>query len=178
MPLPAAIPIIGAGVGILGDILGGGGGGIPQELLDELQGRARDNRADAFLPDRGAFETNLQAQIDDILAQLPAGQEAFNAQAASRGVFTGGESLSRLYSDVYAPIARAGTSAVARGELGFAEATQRGRIAGSQQQQQYYNLLINAMLNREPTTLERIGGGLSDLGSFGVNAYIASLSGD
>lgn len=171
MPIPLAVPIVGAGLGLAGSLLGSGGG-LPQDFIDELSNKANSFRTDAFLPNEAAYNADLEAKIAEIMSQVTGGVENFNANAASRGVYTSGEGLTHLYSDVYAPIARAGTSAVAAGKLGYAQAYQQGSIAAENIKQNYYSLLTNAMLNKSPSFGDKLGGTLQDLGGLGVQAYL------
>ncbi len=169
MPLaPLAVAGISAGVGIAGDLLSSKDQGLPDWLIDELTSYAQQNRTDGFLPDKAVFDQNLNTQLAEFLSQIPAGEEAFNTDLASRGIFQSGEAPKNLYSSVYAPIARAGASAVGRSNVQFAQLTQQGNIAAAQNQQQKYRLLIDSMLNRQPSTLGSIGNALSDAGGLGL----------
>lgn len=94
--------------------------------------RAETNRREqvysGFLPSEDRFAAALDAQIDDILGQLPVGRESFNADLAARGIFSSGEAPEQLYRSVYAPITRAATSAIADSRLRFNQLTLQGNV--------------------------------------------------
>ena len=97
---------------------------------------AQRENFEGFVPDRSAFDAQIQAQLDQYLAQLPVAQNQFNADLASRGIFGAGEAPKFLYSDVYAPIARAGAQAITQSNVQFEQLSQQGRITQAQLQQQ------------------------------------------
>lgn len=104
-----AFPVLGA-VGIagsaLGRLFGSGGGGLPKSIQNMLMEVIRGQRMNITMPDQTTYQNATNAQIADVLAQLPVDQEAFNADLSSRGLYSGGEAPKNLYSQVYAPIAR------------------------------------------------------------------------
>lgn len=106
--------------------------GAEQQLQNFIRSIDTQGSTTGFLPDKGEYDAALKAQLDELFARLPAGEEAFNADLASRGIFRSGEAPKNLYSSVYAPIARAGASAIAQSNLGYAQRFQQGRIAEEQ----------------------------------------------
>lgn len=166
MPTPLAVGGIGLGARLAGDIFGGSGG-LPEWYIDLIRGEVERDRTSGFLPDREVFDEALQSQLAGFTAQLPASVEAFNADAAARGVFSSGQAGAELYRTAIAPIARAGTTAIAQANLGFAQAEQRGRIAADTSRQNYLALLGQA-LSGQTSTGQRIAGTLGELGDFGI----------
>ena len=102
--------------------------GFPTSGTSSLEGSRRNQVRQGFLPDEDKFSTALDAKIDEIMSQLPVGVESFNADLAARGIFSAGEAPAEMYRSVYAPVARAATSAVSNSMLAFNEATMRGNI--------------------------------------------------
>lgn len=129
----APLVLAGIGFGIKGASALLGGGKSP-ELSQELQGvlkaNARIDRTTAFTPDRTAIDERISLQIQQIFEQFGVNLENFNADAASRGVFTGGEANKVRGRDVLAPAVRAASSAVVQGNVQFEELKIRGLIAG------------------------------------------------
>lgn len=113
-----------------------------------IQSLARD-RYSGFMPDAQKYQANIEAQIAELLGQVAGGEEAFNADLASRGIFSAGEAPKALYSSVYAPIARAGASAIASGNLGLEQARMQGYGAQQNARLQAVQLWLNQVLGKE-----------------------------
>lgn len=167
-------PIVAGGAASLAGGLFGGGGGTepaaPQWLIDMLRGEAGKGVQGAFLPDRAAYDEALQAQLAEIMGQLPVGMEQFSAQAAARGVFGAGEGMTSLYRDVVSPIFRTAATTTAQSQLGYAQAYQRGSMQAEQFRQNALQMLVQATLaqkQRQPTGFQRFMGGIGNLGEFG-----------
>lgn len=137
------IPIA-IGAGIAGQIFGGKDqpGQLPPEVLAEIMKAVRLDRSSMYLPDEGTFMAGIQSRIDEILAGLPVGQEAFNADLASRGIFRSGEAPKELYRTVYAPIARAATSAAVEGRIGYEQLRIQGASTAQDQALRALQLLV------------------------------------
>lgn len=124
-------------------------GTLPDWLKSRLMKESARDTSSGFLPDKGAFDANLEAQLNEIFARLPVSIEQFNTDLASRGIFGAGEAPKALYSDVFAPIARAGASATAASNLGYAQLSQQGQIAGEQLRLGALNTLTGAVTQDE-----------------------------
>lgn len=166
---PLAIAGIGAGASLAEALLGGGQQGIPQEVIDMLLREYRTARETGFLPDEAAYEAQIQADIEDVMSQLPIGEEAFMAQIASQGIYGAGELTKNLYRDVYAPLARAGTGAAVRGRLGYAQAYQQGQFQATN----ILSTILQAYINKQPSMLQRLGGWLGEAGGLGMKYGLA-----
>jgi len=132
------------GAGIAGQILGGKDqpGQLPPEVLAEILRAVKLDRSSMYIPDRDTFMAGIQANIDEILSGIAPGVEAFNADLASRGIFRSGEAPKELYRNVYAPIARAATSAATQGAIGYEQLRIQGASAAQQQALQALQLLV------------------------------------
>ena len=128
--------------GIGGALFGGESPRIPPYMEQLLLKAYNDRNMTGFLPDKGAYDESLRANIDEIMAGLPVGSEAFETDLASRGIRGSGEAAKYKYGQVYAPIARAATSAAAQSNLGYAQAFQSGNIAAEQLRQQTLQMLM------------------------------------
>jgi len=120
-----------------------------------LQQRAQEQNFTGFMPDRGLFDAYIQAQMDAAMGRLPFNEEAFNANLASRGLFTAGEAPKYLYSDVYAPVASAIAQATTQGNLQFAGMQQQGAIAGESAMNNRVGMYINWLLAQQQLQLQR-----------------------
>ena len=155
----------------------------PPDPFNKLQEQIlAEERFTGFLPDEETFEADLQAQLDEIFAQLPGGIEAFQADLATRGVFGSGEATGALYRDVYAPVARAGASAVASSRLSFQQQQLQAKFEMERFQQMTWETLLNAMLERERIQAQKdaqgggfwgaVGTGIGIIGGGAVNRAI------
>ena len=175
---PLAVAGISAGASLLGGLFGGGGGtegAAPQWLIDMLRGEAGGGVQGAFLPDKAAYDEELQAQLAEIMSQLPVGMEQFSAQAAARGVFGAGEGMTSLYRDVVNPIFRTAATTTAQSKLGYAKAYQAGSMQAEQFRQNALQMLVQATLARkgkDPSGFQRFMGGVGNLGEFGFQYSI------
>lgn len=135
MPAPLVVAGIGAGISALSRAFKPD----PNKWLHDRIKRSLDQyRQDRYVPDRAAFDANRDATIEGIMSQLPASIEAFNADAASRGLFSSGEAQRNLYSDAINPIAQSALQAGTQANVQYEQIRQRGLIAGDQY---YQNLL-------------------------------------
>lgn len=138
---------IGQGVSsILGGLFGGGGDApqLPPEIMQLLMTAYETENITGFMPDKQAFDQSMRAQIDEVMATLPVSMEEFNAGVASRGLFGAGEAPKRMYADVVAPVGRAATSAVATANLGYAKASQYGKIEAARLKMQQMQQILQA----------------------------------
>lgn len=146
-----------------------------------------EERFTGFLPDEATFEADLEARLDEIYAQLPIGQEAFNADLAARGIFSAGEAPAALYRDVYAPIARAGASAVAGSRLAFQQQTTQAKFEMERFRQMTWATMLDAMIRREQIQaqedaqgnpfLSAIGTGIGIIGGGAINRALGGGGG-
>jgi hypothetical protein len=172
MPFPL-IPVITAGAGILGQALSGKDkpGQLSPEVLKLIMDAVRQDRSSAYLPDESTYMAGIQSQIDEILAGIPVGQEAFNTDLASRGIFRSGEAPKELYRNVYAPIARAATSAAVQGRIGYENLRFNALSTANQQQLQALQLLVSGSTPQGGQTsmfqdfLSGIGQGATQIGA-------------
>jgi len=140
---PLAIGAIGLGGSMLGRLLGSGGGGLPKSIENLLMEIIRGQRMNVTMPDKTTWQANTNAQIADVLAQLPVSQEAFNADLASRGMFSAGEAPKNLYSQVYAPIARSAATVGTQGMLGYEQMKMNAEQMRQQQMMQALQMLVS-----------------------------------
>ena len=165
--------IAGAGASLVGGALGGGGGregAAPQWLIDMLRGEAGGGVQGAFLPDKAAYQEQLQTQLAQIMGQLPVEMQQFSEQAAARGVFGAGEGMTSLYRDVVNPIFQTAAATTAQSNLGYAQAYQRGSMQAEQFRQNALQMLVQATLaqkQKQPSGFQRFMGGIGELGEFG-----------
>jgi hypothetical protein len=137
------IPVLGAVGSIAGRLFGSGGGGLPKSIENMLMEIIRGQRMNVTLPDKGTYQAATQAQINEILAQMPVGQEGFNADLASRGLFSGGEAPKGMYQNVYAPIARAAATVGTQGMLGYEQMKMNAQQMQQQQMMQALQMLVS-----------------------------------
>jgi hypothetical protein len=122
---------------------------------DEAMSQYESERYNGFLPDKGAYDSELEATLASITGQIPVAEENFNADLAARGLFASGEAPKAMYRDVYAPVAREAYSAAAKNRLAYAQAYQQGSMASEQLRAQYLSTVINLLLNREQLKLQK-----------------------
>lgn len=136
------------------------------QIFNLLMKSAGPANSSGFLVPEGSFQQALDAKLDSFLAEIPAGEEMFNADLARRGIFGSGEAPKEMYRSVYAPIARAGTSAIAESMLSYQQMRQQGLIAAEGFHQQGLNRLSGiygqelALENQPPWWGELLGTGL------------------
>ncbi len=121
MPFPT-LAVAGAGLGAsaIGSLFGGGSGpDIPDWVDDLLENYAQQENFIGYTPDPAAFDSSLRAQFSQIKEEFGYNQQAFRANAASRGVFSSGESLSEEYRNVNLPAINAANVAASNASLGF-----------------------------------------------------------
>ena len=118
-------------------------------MQTELEELAMQERYTGFMPDKRAFEADLAASLEDIKADLPYDLEAYRANQASRGIYSGGEAVKYEYRDVVAPIARAMTSAVTRSKLAYSQQFQKGRFGEEQIRQNYVQAWMGWILENK-----------------------------
>jgi len=150
---PLTMTMIGMSAGKLvsslaGGLLGGGGKApkVPQYLMDLVLAQYKNQNYTGFLPDKEAYDRSMRSDVDQIMSQLPVSMDAFESNLASRGVSGAGEAAKFQYRDVIAPITSAAAGAVAKGNLGYAEAYQRGSIEEAHMRSQSLNQLIQMEL--------------------------------
>ena len=166
MPGPLAIGAIGAGLSLFGDLTDDSG--MPQYYIDMLRKQAQNQDYSGFLPDESVFMDSAQADIDEFLGSAPFGRESFNTDLASRGIYSSGEAPKHLYNQVYAPIARAGTGAITKAHLGYAQAYQQGSFQEAQLKASYMSMLGNALMSQTPSITSKIGGNIGAIGKMGT----------
>lgn len=129
--------LIVAGSNILGPVLGGlfGGGGdapeVPAWLGDMILKEYQERSYEGFAPDRNAFTSSLNAEVQNILNKMGVRKDAFKAEAASRGVYTSGEGMDAMYSDVVAPAVAEAGAAAGRTMIQYEGLEQQGEIAAA-----------------------------------------------
>lgn len=135
------------------DLMKRGGGGTDIEAI--LRARSESQNFTGFMPDKGVYDQSVQAAIDQALGRLPMGVENFNADLASRGLYTAGEAPKYLYSDVYAPVAQGIAQATAQGNLAFAGAQQQGAIATENAMSNRMGMYVNWLISQSQLELQR-----------------------
>lgn len=163
-----AIPglAIAAGASLFGGLFGGGSKpSLPQWLLDELRNYSNTDFSNQFVPDKQAWQNQTNANVADVLAQLPVNQDAFNGQLASRGFFTSREGMKHLYSDVYAPIQRGANAAYAQGQMGYEQARQAGAGTAASLRQNALQMLVAGYSQQKPTGLANFANTIGGLGN-------------
>jgi len=158
---------------VIGDIFGGGDN-RDKELEDWFMKNVvmpgyRTERTSGFMPDEGDYDAAIEADINDIMSQLPMGMESFNADLASRGIYGAGEAPKRMYSDVIAPVARQASNAAVQGRLKYAQSYQQGRMAEENQRMQYLEYLYKMISKGKPES----GNFLTDLARLGIKVGTA-----
>ncbi len=132
---------------------------------DVLKRQASGENFSGFLPNESIFQEQMEAQFEQIKSFLPISQEAFNADAASRGVFRSGEAQKFLYRDVYAPIAQSLASVSAKSRLAFQEAQLRARLGIAQLKQGAASTLFEGNIRRDELEAQRRSALFGGLGS-------------
>lgn len=151
---------------------------LPDWGRHRLMEMADSERFSGFLPDQAKFDQALKSKLDEFMAQLPIGEEAFNADLASRGVFGAGEAPAAMYRDVYAPIARAGATAIGQSELDYSNTLLSARIQGEQLYQNAVNALIDAVMKNDLTRLQQgfdWSGLMKSVGKLGTTVALSQL---
>lgn len=162
MAFPVALA---AGASLFGGLFGGGTKpSLPKWLLEELQRYSQTDFSNQFIPDKAAWTNQTNANVADVLSQLPVGQDAFNGQLASRGLFTSGEGAKHLYSDVYAPIQRGANAAYAQGQMGYEQARQSGAGTAASLHQNALQMLMQGYSMQKPTPLANVANAVGGLG--------------
>jgi len=177
--VPLAIAGIGMGANILGKLMGGGqpqSAQVPSWLSDMLRDEVRNFRSDDFMVDTGAFSALGEAESQQILSQLPVGMEAFNAEAASRGVFTSGEGMSNLYRNVVAPVYGMAETARSRRTVQGEQLRLQGATQAEQLRQQLLQMLAGTIRPemKQKGFGQQIGDLLTEIGGFGAKAGIGT----
>jgi len=176
---------VSAGISALGGLFGGGSSSTPtpvaqdKQLMNLLRSEAARDMTTGFLPDEGAYNASMKAEVDSIMSRLPAGITDFNADLASRGVFGSGEAPKRMYADVFAPLAREATLATTRGRREYQGLKVQGMSAAEQLRQGKINSLMSYIQSREANETSLLrgedgGGGFGD-SLMGLGGDIAGL---
>jgi len=141
---------------------------LPPEVIAQIMAAVRRDRSTMYFPDESTFLQKADADVADILSQLPVAQEAFNAQAASRGVFRSGEALTNLFSTVYAPIARAASQAKISNRLAYQDLRFRAQSTAENQALQALQLLVGAIRPQggDTTALQDAAYDIGDLAQY------------
>lgn len=178
-PVLAINPLVIAGIGLATNLLGNAFGDTSTQQSSSTQfdpatirrilNAIRTARGTSFVPDEGAFNAQADADIEDILAQIPVGEEALEAEFASRGTNVSPGTVGALIREVRAPAIRAAGSVRAQSRLNF----QRAKIAGTTAQNQVLNQLyqiLAGITNRtttgQSTGPNQLGAGFADIGQF------------
>lgn len=139
---------------------------LESKMQNQLETLAMQERYTGFMPDKALFEEDLMNSLEGIQAELPYAEEAFNADLASRGMYSSGEAPKYMYKDVVAPVARAMTSAVSSSKLAYAGQYQQGMMAQEQMRLNYINTMMNWILENKRIKAQRdaaSSGFLSDI---------------
>jgi hypothetical protein len=151
---------------------------LESKMQNQLEELAMQERYTGFMPDKALLEEDLMNSLEGIKAELPYAEEAFNADLASRGMYSAGEAPKYMYKDVVAPVARAMTSAVSSSKLAYAGQYQQGMMAQEQTRQNYMNMMMNWILENKRIKAQRdaaSGGFLSDLFAGGAQIATAAI---
>lgn len=168
--IPVALGVSTLASSLIGGKSGGTEPTAPAWLIDMLKGEAAGGVSGAFLPDKSAYDENLQAQLAQLMSQMGVNVEQFNVGAASRGVFGAGEGMTSLYRDVVNPIFQTAASTTAGSNLAYTQAFQRGSMQAEGFRQNALQMLVQATLGRAPGgqgPWDRFGGGMQNLGEMG-----------
>lgn len=117
-----------------------------EEVEEKMMKNIRRDDVSGFLPDESAYSTAMDAEIQEILSQLPINEEAFNADLAARGIYGAGEAPKHMYRNVYAPIARSMATVAAKSRLSFTQMQQRGRFEQERLKLDYMKTWYQKML--------------------------------
>jgi len=97
----------------------------------------RDNsNLSGLVPELDPFEDAINARFEQILSQVPFAMEGFNADLASRGIYSSGEAPGAMYRDVLAPVAGQLASVATQGRLQFEGMRQQGAMTRAQIKEQ------------------------------------------
>ena len=132
----------------------------------------RSGEQNGFLPEQEEFQAVFDARAQHAQDTLGFNVENFNANAASRNVFSSGEGLTQLYRQVYQPALNNLQTLGANLNLAYSAQYQQGRIASEQMRQRILAMLTEGISG---TTTQQGGNFLGDVAGAGSN--IARLYG-
>lgn len=178
MPFPFAAAAIGVSA-LLGATSGGSSASqqneLPQWLKDLLlQELDRSGGQNGFLPAQEEFQAVFDARAQQAQDTLGFNVENFNANAASRNVFSSGEGLTQLYRQVYQPALNNLQTLGANLNLAYSAQYQQGRIASEEMRQRILELLTGGFTGQ---TAQQGGNFLGDIAGAGTNIGLLYGSG-
>jgi len=147
-PITAAT-LIKTGGDIFGPILGGlfGGGGnapeMPAWLGDMILSEYNNRSYEGFAPDKSVFTSSLNAQVGQIMTDMAIQKDAFNAEAASRGIHGSGEAMGAMYSSVVAPAVGRAAAATGQTMMQYEGLQMQGEIAAANLQGRNLDRLLS-----------------------------------
>lgn len=164
---PLAIAGIGLGVNLLGKAFGSNTTTtqFDQATIEQVIAAIRRVRETGFVPDEGAFNENIELQVEGIFAQAGVNREALEAEFSSRNVNRSPGAIEALIRQVSAPAIRAAGSAVVQGKLGFQQFQLQAKTSQNQILNQLYQILAG-LSKRTVTGPNQLGAGVADLGQF------------
>lgn len=168
MPFPYVAAAIG-GSAVLGAVSGGNSQSsqnqLPEWLRNLLLEELSRGGQNGFLPPQEEFQAVFDARTQQAQDSLGFNVEGFNANAASRNVFTGGESLTQLYRQVYTPALNNLQSIAADLNLQYSQQFQQGRIAAEERRLRILGLLTGGFQGQNAQQSGNVGGGLANAGT-------------
>lgn len=170
MPIPLAAVAIGTGLvaGGVGSLWGATKGpDVPDWLDTMLEDYANQEDYIGYTPDPSKFDTSLRAQLSQIQTDMGYNQEAFRANAASRGVYSGGESLKEEYRNVNLPAIQAGNVAATGAALGYEQLSANVGIANAQARQSAIAMLLQRWMATQKGG--NVADAIGDIGGSAVN---------
>lgn len=179
-------PLAVAGIGLAANVIGSALKGseqrtaqIPKWLQDKLLYEFENFRSDQFMPDTEELINLGDLEAEQILSSLPVSSERFNAEAASRGVFTSGEALSNLYRNVVTPVFSAAETARSRRRVQAEGLRLEGARTAEEFRQRLLSILAQSVSPELPpeTFGDRLGDLLGEIGGFGTQLGIGQQLG-
>lgn len=164
---PLTIAGIGLGINLLGKAFGSNTTTtqFDQATIEEVLAAIRAARSSGFVPDEAAFLAKADADAEAIEAGIPFGEEALEAEFASKGTNVSPGMIAALIREVRAPAIRAVGQVRAQSRVDFQRLKTQGLTAQNQVLNQLYQILAG-LSDRTVTGPNQLGSGLADIGQF------------
>lgn len=175
-------PYIAAAIG-LSSVIGAASGGSSASQQNELpewlknlllQELNRSGEQNGFLPAQEEFQAVFDARAQQAQQEIGFTAEKFNANAASRNVFSSGEGLTQLYRQVYQPALNNLQTLGANLSLQYSQQYQQGRIASENFRQRILAMLTGGFGGQ---TTQQGGNFVGDVAGAGTNIALLYGSG-
>lgn len=141
--------------------------GMLGQLVSSMFNEYNNADMSGYLPEQAYFDQAMQADMNNILAELPIQQEQLQAFAASHGIGGSGELMGVMSRDVYAPITRALASVQANSRLQFHQLTLQGKQAYENNRQNLINSILAAIQVSESNKSNWLSDVLGAVGQIG-----------